>query len=165
MELTWKQLMQVMEKMSKQTHQLITIAERLNQAIHHEQVELIGQLVIEQEQAMKVFDEYEQQRMALVRTIGEQCRIEQARINAAALLPHMPPEWSNDYRLHITKLKQGMEDLKKINTVNQKLLNQSRQFMSWLINYLVTPVGAAAMYDAAGISVQNSSYHVVNQTM
>jgi flagellar biosynthesis/type III secretory pathway chaperone len=165
MELTWKQLLLVMDKITNQAYRLIDIANQLNQAIIQEKIESIGQLVIEQESEMKTFEEHEQERLALVQTIGDYLKISKDRINAAALQPYMPPAWNNDYRLQVTKLKKAMEELKQANLVNQKLLKQTRQFMSWLINYLVTPVGAAALYDDAGVSVQNSSYHVVNQNM
>lgn len=165
MELTWKQLMQVMGKIADQAYQLIETAQKLKEAINQEKVELIGRIVIEQEHQMKTFTALEQERLALVESIGKHFHLSKEGLNAAALQAYIPPAWSNDYRMQVKKLKQSMDSLKQVNKVNQKLLQQSRQFMSWLINYLVTPTGSTAMYNGSGISVQNSSYHVVNQNM
>jgi flagellar biosynthesis/type III secretory pathway chaperone len=165
MELSWKQLMNVMDKLTAKVHRLITIAKDLHQAIIAEKVETIGRVVIDQEQEMKAFEDLEQERLALVSSLGTQFRLAPQQLTAAALQAHVPPAWSNDYRFQVVRLKQGMDELKQANQINQRLLQQSREFMSWLINYLVTPSGASALYDNAGISVQNSCYHVVNQNM
>lgn len=165
MELTWKQLLSVMKKIADQAIELTDVAKRLHAAITHEKVREIGELVIEQETKMKVFQEFEQEREALVQSLGQAFHIPKDQVNAAALQPHIPPAWSNDYRLHVEQLKKAMAQVKQANEINQKLLNHSRQFMSWLINYLVTPTGSSAMYNASGINIQNSSYHVINQNM
>ncbi len=59
MELTWQQLMHVMEKITDQAQNLIRLAKQLQTAINQEKVDIIGRLVIEQEQGMKIFEDLE----------------------------------------------------------------------------------------------------------
>ncbi len=165
MELSWKRLMKVMDELGAKVQRLIAISQDLHQAIIAEKVDIIGQVVIDQEKEMKAFEDLERERLALVNSLGAQFRLAPSQVTAAALQAHIPPAWSNDYRLQVMRLKQGMDELKQANLVNQRLLQQSREFMSWLINYLVTPSGASALYNDSGISIQNSCYHVVNQNM
>lgn len=162
MELAWRQLMAVIQKLSDCSERLIRLARQIREAAIHEQVRTVGELVIVQEQELKVFNELEQERAALVRSLE---RDTGQPLDSQKLLSLVPPAWSNDYRFHIEQLKQRMGDLKRENEVNGKLLRQSQQFIAWLVNCLVTPQGAGAVYDAAGSSQQKSYYHFVNQSL
>lgn len=165
MELVWKQLQHIMEIMTERCHGMLALAQRQREAVIQENIQGVGEIVIEQEQLMSEFRNLEQERLALVKELGAQLGLNDPALTAAALLPHVPPAWQPAYRLHFDLLKKGMADVKREHEVNQKLLAHSQHFINWVLQYLVTPEGAGALYSPQGEKVQRSYYHVVNQSL
>jgi hypothetical protein len=165
MELVWKHLLHVIQEISGNCEGLISLAQRLREAVVHKKVQTVGELVIEQEKELKVFQSLEREREELMKTLQRDLNLSGGDIDAAQLLSVVPAQWSNDYRFHIEQLRQRMTTVKNENEINRKLLNQSQQFIAWLVNYLVTPENAGPVYNAAGSSQQKSFYHFINQNM
>lgn len=165
MELVWKQLLNIMAGMTKQSQGLIELAERQREAVVREDVRAVGECVIEQEHAMADFQGLEQERQALLADLACQLELPPTELNSRRLLTLVPPAWSNAYRAQMQVLRESMERVKHEHEVNRKLINHSRQFVGWLIQFLVTPEGSAPVYDARGAKAQKSYYHVVNQAL
>jgi hypothetical protein len=165
MELVWKQLLNTMEAMTKHCVLIIDLAQKQRTAVTKEEIQKIGEIVIEQERAMVEFQNWEQERQALIRDISRQLEIPESELTSARLLQVVPAAWTNAYRAQIQGLQQSMLRVKQEHEAIRKLISHSQQFVSWLIQYLVTPEGAAPMYDAQGGRTQKSYYHVVNQAL
>jgi hypothetical protein len=163
MELVWKQLLQTMEKMTACCQAMVGMAKRQREAISRENIQSVGEIVIEQEYAQTDFQNLEQERLALVAELARQVGLEKKSPNALALLPYVPPVWSNNYRLQVELLKKSIAEVKQEHEINRKLLAHSQQFINWVLQYMVTPEGAGALYNPQGEKVQRSYYHAVNQ--
>ncbi len=165
MELVWKQLLNTMTAMTEHCGRMIALAQAQRAAVTKEEIKKIGEIVIEQEQAMIEFQGMEQERQSMVLELSQQLGIPEAELTSARLLKLVPAAWTQLYREQIQALQQGMLQVKKEHETNRKLIQHSQQFVSWLIQYLVTPEGAAPVYDAQGGRMQKSYYHVVNQAL
>jgi hypothetical protein len=165
MELVWKQLLNTMAGMTKHSQGLIDLALRQREAVVREDVQTVGQCVIEQEHAMADFQALEQERQALLADLARQLQVPEPELNSRRLLSLVPPDWSNAYRAQMQALRESMERVKREHEINRKLINHSREFVGWLIQFLVTPEGSAPVYDAMGAKAQKSYYHVVNQAL
>jgi hypothetical protein len=164
MELVWKQLLSTLETMAARGQGMLALAQRQREAVVQENIQGVGEVVIEQEYALTEFRNLEQERLALVSDLGVQLGLV-PQPTAAALLPHVPPAWSNAYRFQVDLLKKTMDEVKQAHAVNRKLLAHSQQFIGWVLQFLVTPEGAGALYSDQGEKVQRSYYHVVNQAL
>jgi len=165
MELTWKRLLQILQTISEKCLKLIELARRQREAIMHEQIQVIGELVIEQEEEIKSFQALEQEREALVQGLWQEFNLVGKEQTISNLLPLVPPDWSNDYRMQVERLRRQFEEVRRENEINRRLLNQSQQFVAWLMSYLVTPEGAMPVYTNTGINHQQAYFHIVNQNM
>lgn len=165
MELVWIQLLNVLSRLVTQSQALTVLAKRLREAILHEQVREIGELVMEQEEEMQIFQDLEREREALLHAIGQGLDQEPNVLIAARLLQHVPLNLKPDYEQKLAQLRRSMHEVKQEQEVNQRLLRRSQQFMHWLVQYLVTPEGATPVYDASGANAQRSYYHIVNQAL
>jgi len=165
MELIWKQLLTVMETMCQRSRGLAELARRQREAVAHEQIREVGEIVIAQERELQAFQELEQEREALVRAVCEDLKLAPEKLDAARLLELVPAAWSNTYRQQVEQLRRAVDEVKREHEVNRRMLQRSQEFVTWLLNYLVTPEGSTPVYDAAGVQVQRSYYHFVNQML
>lgn len=165
MELVWKRLLAVLADMIEHSRSLAELARRQREAVVREQVRQVGETVLAQEQAMQAFQDLEGERSALVAELGGQLGLVPEQLTAKRLLELVPPAWSNDYRSRVEQLRRQMEEVKAEHEVNRRLLRRSQDFVRWLMNYLVTPEGAAPVYDKLGSQVQRSYYHFVNHML
>jgi hypothetical protein len=165
MELVWKQLLNTMEAMTERCQAMLVLAQRQREAVVQENIGSVGEIVIEQEYAQTDFQNLEQERLALVKDLSAQLGLGDKPVTATSLLSYVPPTWSNAYRLQVEMLKKAMAEVKQEHEVNRKLIRHSQQFVSWVLQFLVTPEGASALYSDMGEKVQRSYYHVVNQAL
>lgn len=165
MELVWKQLLRVMTDMTGRCGRLADLARRQREALVAEQVREVGETVIQQEQELAAFQGLEQERAALVQALGDQLHVPAESLTSNQLLALVPPAWSAAYREQVATLRARVDEVKQEHAVNRKLLQRSQEFVRWLLNYLVTPDGAAPVYDEVGSQVQRSYYHFVNQML
>ncbi|MEW6517292.1 MAG: flagellar export chaperone FlgN [candidate division FCPU426 bacterium] len=165
MELLWAQLLNVMAGLERQAKDLTALACSLRESLLKEEVRKIGEWVLEQEQEMQRFHDLEREREALVHALGQGLGLDPEYVTATVLLDHVPPAQRAEYRARLETLKRAVETLKQEQAVNQKLLRRSQEFVHWLVQYLITPEGAAPMYDRQGASQQRSYYHFVNQAL
>jgi len=165
MELLWAQLFNVMDRLTRQGQGLIELAHKLRDSLLKDDVRQIGAWVLEQEQEMQGFQDLEREREALVHALGQGLGLEAGQVDANALLSRVPPAQNPEYRERRNALRRVVDTLKQEQAVNQRLLRRSQEFVHWLVQYLVTPEGAAPMYDHQGASQQRSYYHFVNQSL
>jgi hypothetical protein len=164
MELGWKSLLATLEAMVARGQGMLDLARRQREAVVQENIQGVGEIVIEQEYALSEFRNLEQERLALVSDLSAQLGLA-PRPTAAALLPHVPPAWSSAYHFQVDLLKKTMTEVKQEHEVNRKLLAHSQQFIGWVLQFLATPEGAGPVYSDQGEKVQRSYYHVVNQAL
>lgn len=165
MELLWAQLLNVMDRLTRHGQGLIELAHKLRESVLKEDVRQIGAWVLEQEQEMQGFQDLEREREALVHALGQGLGLDAEQVNAGTLLARVPPAQNSEYRERLGALRRVVDTLKQEQAVNQRLLRRSQEFVHWLVQYLVTPEGAAPMYDHQGSSQQRSFYHFVNQSL
>jgi hypothetical protein len=165
MELIWKRLLGIMGTMIERCGVLAELARRQREAVIREQVRQVGEIVLAQEAELQTFQELEEERSALVAELGRQLGLAPALMTASRLLAVVPAAWSNEYRAQVERLRRLMEEVKTEHEVNRKLLRRSQEFVRWLLSFLVTPDGAAPVYDELGAQVQRSYYHFVNQML
>ncbi|MCD4813454.1 flagellar protein FlgN [bacterium] len=165
MELVWRQLLNIIDRLSQQCDRVTQVSLRMREAIIANRVTEVGEIVIEQEQEMQAFQDLEKEREALLQSLQIEFNLDEKEISSERLLAFVPPQWSNDYREKINTLRIKMETVKQEQNGNRKLLQRSQHFMDWLVKYLVTPEGSAPIYDAGGEQDQKSYYHIINQNM
>lgn len=165
MELIWKRLLGVMTAMAEHCQTLANLARDQRDALVREQIRRVGETVLAQEQEMQVFQELEAERSALVAELGRQLGIPAGQLTATRLLERVPDAWRASYREQVERLRRLVEEVKTEHELNSRLLKRSQEFVRWLLSYLVTPEGAAPVYDAVGSQVQKSYYHFVNQML
>jgi hypothetical protein len=165
MELIWKRLLTVMETMTNRCGDLADLARRQREAVVREQVREVGETVLAQEQALQAFQDLENERAALAQELGSQLGLPPDPLTSSDLLQRVPPAWSETYRAQVEKLRRAVEEVKAEHETNRRLLRRSQEFVRWLLSFLVTPQGAATVYDELGAQVQRSYYHFVNQML
>jgi flagellar biosynthesis/type III secretory pathway chaperone len=165
MELVWKQMLFTLERMTAACSELAHLAEQQRQAIVAEEVEQLAQLVVRQEAVNQNLQHLEAEREALVHQLESALGLPGETLRAETLLEKVPAAWSNAYHHQINELRSAMLEIKKRHEVNRRLLEQSQQFLGWLVNFLITPGQAGNFYDAQGQNAQPSYYHIVNQQL
>lgn len=163
MELVLQQLLGVIEHMTGQSKRLVDLARRQRQAVINEQVREVGEIVIEQEGEMETFRQLDRERESLMQELCGQLAIPEKEMTSSCLVQRLPAHWSNHYRFQIDKLRIQVEEVKKEHEINRRLLQRSQQFVSWLLNYIVTPECPGTVYDRQGEQVQPAYYHIINQ--
>jgi flagellar biosynthesis/type III secretory pathway chaperone len=165
MEKSLQELEHILSREVEIHSSMVETAEAFNKAIKENDLTALQQHSSEQEKQIYQIEKLEEQRVECFKTISSFLGLPAAVSKLHQIIEKLPEQWRQKFSSIHTSLKQKINDLSKLNTSNQILIEEAIGFIGNTFSFLQQANGKFAQYGIKGRTAGTpSTSTLINKT-